>query len=46
MNMGELKNLPLIPFDREWNDEMLCELFGITEEEYAEILRVIPAYYD
>lgn len=46
MNMGELKNLPLIPFDREWNDEMLCDLFGITEEEFAEILKVIPAYYD
>jgi hypothetical protein len=42
---GELKGVPLVPFDRIWNDKMLCEYFGITDTEYREILRCIPDYY-
>jgi hypothetical protein len=44
-HMGELRSVPIIPFDRIWNDKLLCEYFEITDEEYAEILRCIPDYY-
>ena len=43
---GELKSVPLVDFNQEWTDEKLMAEWGITEEEYAEILKVIPAYYD
>jgi len=46
MNMGELKIVPRVDFNRSWNDEQLCELFGLTDEEFAEIKRVIPSYYE
>lgn len=42
---GELMTVPLVDFDRTWDDESLCELFGITKKEYKEILRVIPEFY-
>jgi hypothetical protein len=42
---GELRNFPKLDFDKKWDDESLCELFGITQKEYKEILRVIPDYY-
>ena len=42
---GSMKYVPLVPFDRTWDDESLCELFGISEEEYADMLRVIPEYH-
>jgi hypothetical protein len=44
-HMGELRAIPIVPFDRIWNDKMLCEHFGITDTEYQEILRCIPDYY-
>jgi len=28
-----LKNIPLVPFDREWTDEKLYEYFDLTEDE-------------
>ena len=45
-NRGELKSVPLVDFNQEWTDEKLMAEWGITEDEYAEILKVIPAYYD
>lgn len=42
---GEFMTVPLVDFDRSWDDESLCELFGITKKEYKEILRVIPKFY-
>jgi SAM-dependent methyltransferase len=44
-HMGELRSVPIVPFDRIWNDKMLCEYFDITDNEYQEILRCIPDYY-
>jgi hypothetical protein len=44
-HMGELKLVPLVNFNYKWDDESLCELFGITKKEYKEIRRVIPDYY-
>lgn len=43
---GELKSVPLVPFDKIWNDKLLCEYFNITDSEYAEILRCLPDYHD
>ena len=42
---GEFKIIPLVPFDRVWTDEMLCEEIGISDSEYEEILKHIPEYY-
>ncbi len=44
-HMGEFRSVPQVPFDREWNDSLLCEYFKITKEEYEEIRRCIPDYY-
>ena len=43
---GNAAHIPLVDFNQEWTDEKLMAEWGITEEEYAEILKVIPAYYD
>jgi hypothetical protein len=43
---GELKSVPLVPFDQIWNDKLLCEYFNITDAEYAEILRCLPDYHN
>ena len=43
---GELGIIPSVDFTKTWTDEKLMAEWGITEEEYAEILKVIPAYYD
>ena len=42
---GEMKMIPLVDLNRSWTDADLRKEFGITDEEYAEILKVIPAYY-
>jgi hypothetical protein len=42
---GEFRCVPLVNFNYKWDDESLCELFGITKQEYKEILSVIPDYY-
>jgi 23S rRNA A1618 N6-methylase RlmF len=44
-HMGEFKSVSVVPFDRIWNDKMLCEYFDILLDEYNEILRCIPDYY-
>lgn len=43
---SELAMVPQVDFTQEWTDEKLMAEWGITEEEYTEILKVIPAYYD
>lgn len=45
LDNGELKSVPLVDFDQTWDDAKLCELFGLTDAEFAEIKRVIPAYH-
>lgn len=42
---GEFAGVPIVDFNRKWDDKSLCELFGITKKEYKEILRVIPEFY-
>lgn len=27
--------VPLLPFDKKWNDKTLCSAYGITDEEYS-----------
>ena len=43
---GEIRLVPIVPFDRIWTDEMLKTRFEITDAEYDEICKVIPVYYD
>lgn len=38
MKPDTMKWIPIVPFDREWNDDMLFEYFGLTEEEKELIL--------
>lgn len=44
-HMGEFRMVPMMLGHKGWTDDDLKELFNITEEEYAEIRRVIPEYY-
>jgi hypothetical protein len=46
MDSSEMELTPIVPFDREWSDAELINLFGITDEEYNAIRSVIPQYYD
>jgi hypothetical protein len=34
-----IKNIPIVPFDREWTDEKLFEYFNLTEEEIKLIIK-------
>ena len=45
LNRGELKGVPYLDFTQEWTDEKLKEYFGLTDEEYNFIQKVIPDYY-
>ena len=45
-HMGEFKSVPLVTFNKTWDDQELCSYFGITQLEYQEITRCIPKYYD
>jgi site-specific DNA-methyltransferase (adenine-specific) len=38
MKPDTMKWIPMVPFDREWSDEMLFEYFELTEEEKELIL--------
>jgi 23S rRNA A1618 N6-methylase RlmF len=38
-NIGVMKFIPKIPFDREWSDEQLFEYFDISDEEKKLILQ-------
>lgn len=42
---GEMKTVPLVPFDRHWTDEELAELIGLTDEELNIIRSVLPDYH-
>lgn len=42
---GELKTVPLVPFDRNWTDEELAELIGLTDEELDIIRTVLSDYH-
>ena len=33
MNKKTLQWIPMVPFDREWSDELLFEYFNLNEEE-------------
>ncbi len=37
--------VPVVDFSKAWTDEQLFDLAGFTEEEIAEVYRVIPEYY-
>ena len=36
---------PNMDFSREWTDEELFKEVGFTDEEIAEVYRIIPSYY-
>jgi hypothetical protein len=38
MNKKTLQWIPLIPFDRVWNDEMLIEYFDLDKEDVEIIM--------
>lgn len=42
---GELALVPLVPFDRTWDDEALAELIGLTPEELTAIRAALPDYH-
>jgi hypothetical protein len=44
-HMGELRTVPLVPFDRNWTDEELAELIGLTDEELNIIRTVLSDYH-
>ena len=45
LNSGVFRNVPIVDFSQQWSDNKLIEFFGLNEEEYAEIRRVIPRYH-
>lgn len=45
IDSGELKTVPLVPFDRHWTDEELAVLIGLTDDELEVIYSVIPDSY-
>jgi hypothetical protein len=42
---GELKTVPLVSFDRDWSDEDLAKLIGLTDEELTLIRSVLPDFH-
>jgi hypothetical protein len=40
-----LNNIPIPPLDRIYNDEILCELFNISDDEFNIIDQLISDYY-
>jgi len=40
-----IKNIPLPPLDRQWNDETVAEYYGLTQDEWDSIDSFIPDYY-
>jgi hypothetical protein len=45
-HVGEFRSVPLVDFDQEWTDEKLMAEWGITEEEFEEVKKVIIPTYD
>ena len=46
LDRGELKSVPLVPFDRLWTDEELARLIGLTDEELEVIIKSLPDYHN
>ena len=46
LDRGELKSVPLVPFDRLWTDEELARLIGLTDEELEIIIKSLPDYHN
>ena len=44
-HMGELRTVPVVPFDRMWSDEQLAKLIGLTDEELNLIRAILPDYH-
>jgi 7-cyano-7-deazaguanine synthase in queuosine biosynthesis len=44
-HMGELRTVPLVPFDRYWSDEELAKLIGLSDQELQLIRSVLPDYH-
>lgn len=42
---GELRSVPLVPFDRIWTDKELAKLIGLTDDELALVQTVLPDYH-
>jgi precorrin-6B methylase 2 len=45
-HVGEMRIVPLVPFDRIWTDEMLAKEMGITPKELDSIKQILPNYYN
>jgi len=46
MHRGEMRIIPLMPFDRIWTDEMIAKEWGITNIELDAIKKILPNYYN
>jgi hypothetical protein len=46
LNSGELRAIPLVDFNEEWDDEKLYEKFKVSEKEREFIEKIILPYYD
>jgi ribosomal protein L31 len=44
-HMGELRTVPLVPFDHNWTDQELAKLIGLTDEELDIIMNILPDYH-
>ena len=40
-----IKNIPLPPLDRQWDDKAVVEYYGLTQDEWDSIDSFIPDYY-
>jgi len=45
IDCGALKVVPLVPFDRQWTDEELAKLIGLTDDEINLIRSVLPDFH-
>ena len=45
-HVGEMRIVPLVPFDRIWTDDMLAKEIGITDAELGEIKKLLPDYFE
>ena len=42
---GELKTVPLVTFNRDWSDEELAKLIGLTDDELMFIRSTLPDFH-
>ena len=43
---GEFKNIPLVPFDRNWTEDALAIEIGLSAEQMSAIYSYLPDYHD